>query len=90
MVLKSRCVCVCVSQSPVWPQRRIIVPICHRYGQIGGVRYLAGEVLFRPSLVGLEYEGVAGTLVNSVLKCDLDLRKRLFSEVTKTLLHMLS
>lgn len=49
--------------------------------QIGPEKYRAGEVLFNPSLLGVEYLGVHHTLVNSINKCDLDLRRTLFSEI---------
>jgi len=38
----------------------------------------APEILFRPELVGLEYPGVHEILYNTIMKCDVDLRKTLF------------
>ena len=44
-------------------------------------RYQAPEILFNPSLLGSEENGVADVLVNSILKSDLDLRSTLFSQI---------
>jgi len=49
--------------------------------QIGAEKYRAPEVLFNPSLIGLEYVGVHQCLVNSIAKCDLDIRRQLFSDI---------
>lgn len=38
----------------------------------------APEILFKPELVGLEYPGVHEILYNTIMKCDVDLRKTLF------------
>jgi len=44
-------------------------------------RIRAPEIMFSPERIGLEYPGVHELLVNSVKKCDMDLRKTLFNEV---------
>lgn len=49
--------------------------------QIGPERFRAPELLFNPSLIGLEYRGVHACLVDSIFKADLDLRKTLFKQV---------
>jgi centractin len=49
--------------------------------QIGPERFRAPELLFRPEIIGSEYQGVQDALVNSILKADLDLRKVLFSQI---------
>lgn len=49
--------------------------------QIGPEKFRAPEVLFNPSLIGLEYVGVHQALVNSISKSDLDIRRRLYSEI---------
>jgi len=49
--------------------------------QIGNEKFRAPEVLFNPSLIGLEYVGVHQCIVNAVSKSDLDIRRRLYSEV---------
>jgi hypothetical protein len=40
-------------------------------------RFRAPEVLFRPDLIGEEYEGLHEVLVFSIQKSDMDLRKEL-------------
>ena len=49
--------------------------------KIGAEKFRAAEVLFNPSLIGLEYSGVHQTLCNSISKCDLDIRRTLYSEI---------
>jgi centractin len=44
-------------------------------------RYQAPNVLFDPSLCGSEEPGAADVLVNSIMKGDIDLRPKLFSQV---------
>eukprot|EP00567_Pseudictyota_dubia_P015392 CAMPEP_0197444576 /NCGR_PEP_ID=MMETSP1175-20131217/10024_1 /TAXON_ID=1003142 /ORGANISM="Triceratium dubium, Strain CCMP147" /LENGTH=403 /DNA_ID=CAMNT_0042975393 /DNA_START=65 /DNA_END=1276 /DNA_ORIENTATION=- len=44
-------------------------------------RYRAPEVMFNPTLIGSEEDGVADLLVNSIMKSDLDLRPTLFSQI---------
>lgn len=44
-------------------------------------RFLAPSVLFDPSLIGSEESGAADVLVNSILKSDLDLRSKLYSQI---------
>jgi len=41
-------------------------------------------LLFSPDKIGLEYAGVHELLVNSIKKCDIELRKTLFSEIVLT------
>ncbi|EPR63540.1 actin-related protein ARP1 [Toxoplasma gondii TgCatPRC2] len=49
--------------------------------QIASERYRAPEILFHPSLIGLEYAGMHELLVTSVSRCDLDLRRMLYSQI---------
>ena len=49
--------------------------------QVGGARYRAPEVLFRPDLIGEECEGIHEVLVYSIQKSDLDLRRVLFQNI---------
>lgn len=44
-------------------------------------RYQAPNVMFDPFLIGSEEPGVADVLVTSIMKSDLDLRSKLFSQV---------
>lgn len=48
---------------------------------IGPERFRAPELLFTPSLLGLEYPGVHRCLHNAILRADLDLRRVLYSQV---------
>ena len=49
--------------------------------EIGPSRFRAPEVLFRPDLIGEEYEGLHECLVYSIQKSDMDLRKMLFQNI---------
>ncbi len=49
--------------------------------QLGSARFRAPEVLFDPTLVGLEYRGVHHTVLEAIAKADLDLRRSLYSTV---------
>jgi len=49
--------------------------------QIGAEKFRAPEVLFNPALIGLEYVGIHQCLVNSIAKCDMDIRRALFSDI---------
>ena len=49
--------------------------------EIGASRFRAPEVLFRPDLIGEEYEGLHECLVYSIQKSDMDLRKMLFQNI---------
>jgi actin beta/gamma 1 len=45
---------------------------------IGSERFRAPEVLFKPSLIGLEQAGIHQTTYDSIMKCDVDIRKDLY------------
>ena len=49
--------------------------------ELGPERFRAPEVLFRPDLVGDEAPGVHNMVAESVARCDIDLRARLYSSV---------
>jgi len=49
--------------------------------KISSERYRAPEILFRPSMIGSEYPGVHEAIFNSISRCDLDMRKSLYSQV---------
>ena len=38
-------------------------------------------MLFKPQCIGSESAGITGELLTSVMKCDLELRKELFSNI---------
>merc|ERR1712070_1282887 len=42
---------------------------------VGSERFRCPEALFQPSMLGLEAEGVHATTYNSIMKCDVDIRK---------------
>jgi len=46
---------------------------------IGNARFRVPEVLFQPSLIGNESEGIHKLAYNSIQKCDVDIRKDLYS-----------
>ena len=46
---------------------------------IGDQRFRASEALFQPTLLGMESCGIHKTTYNSIMKCDIDLRKDLYA-----------
>lgn len=48
---------------------------------IGNERFRAPEALFQPSLLGLESAGIHETTYNSIMKCDVDIRKDLYGNI---------
>jgi len=48
---------------------------------IGDERFRAPEALFQPSLIGLEQDGVHKLTYNSIMKCDVDIRKDLYANI---------
>merc|ERR1711962_21762 len=46
---------------------------------IGNERFRAPEALFQPSFLGMEACGVHETTYNSIMKCDVDIRKDLYA-----------
>ncbi|KAI9285837.1 actin-2 [Umbelopsis sp. AD052] len=48
---------------------------------VGNERFRAPEALFQPSLIGLESSGIHETTYNSIMKCDVDIRKDLYSNI---------
>ncbi|KAG8367824.1 hypothetical protein BUALT_Bualt16G0112800 [Buddleja alternifolia] len=49
---------------------------------IGNERFRCPEVLFKPSMIGMEDPGIHEMLYNSIMKCDIDLRRDLYSNIT--------
>ncbi|GFY49388.1 actin-2 [Trichonephila inaurata madagascariensis] len=68
-----------------WPPRHS--PLAEKFfelpdGQvitIGNERFRTPEALFQPSFVGMESAGVHETTFNSIMKCDIDIRKDLYA-----------
>ncbi|PHT50491.1 actin [Capsicum baccatum] len=48
---------------------------------IGAERFRCPEVLFQPSLIGMEAVGIHETTYNSIMKCDVDIRRDLYGNV---------
>ena len=48
---------------------------------IGNERFRCPEALFQPSFLGIESPGVHETTYNSIMKCDVDIRKDLYSNI---------
>jgi actin len=48
---------------------------------IGSERFRACECLFQPSLLGLESDGIHQATYNSIMKCDIDVRKELYNNI---------
>lgn len=48
---------------------------------IGAERFRCPEVLFQPSLIGMEAAGIHETTYNSIMKCDVDIRKDLYGNI---------
>merc|ERR1712050_634000 len=46
---------------------------------IGNERFRCPEVLFKPSFIGIEQEGVHKLTFQSIMKCDVDIRKDLYA-----------
>lgn len=48
---------------------------------IGAERFRCPEVLFQPSMIGMESPGIHETTFNSIMKCDVDIRKDLYGNI---------
>jgi actin len=48
---------------------------------IGNERFRSAETLFQPSFLGMEAAGIHETTYNSIMKCDVDIRKDLYGNV---------
>lgn len=48
---------------------------------IGNERFRAPELLFQPKLRGLELKGVHQNIYDSIMKCDVDIRKELYGNI---------
>ena len=48
---------------------------------VGNERFRCPEVLFKPNLIGKESEGIHTTTYNSIMKCDVDIRKDLYGNI---------
>jgi len=48
---------------------------------IGNERFRCPEVLFQPAFLGMEAAGIHETTFNSIMKCDVDIRKDLYGSI---------
>ncbi|KAF2609405.1 hypothetical protein F2Q68_00044865 [Brassica cretica] len=48
---------------------------------IGSERFRCPEVLYQPSMIGMENAGIHETTYNSIMKCDVDIRKDLYGNI---------
>merc|ERR1711966_366867 len=48
---------------------------------IGNERFRCPEVLFQPNLTGLEMDGLADSTFQTIMKCDVDIRKDLYANI---------
>ena len=74
------------ADEPVWvlthPQRRPNETL--EDGQvitIGNERFRTSEVLFQPSFIGKEASGIHDTMFQTIMKCDVDIRKDLYANI---------
>ena len=49
--------------------------------KVGEQRFKCPELLFKPNLNGLEMDGVHETCYNTIMKCDIDIRKDLYENL---------
>lgn len=49
--------------------------------QLGSEKFKAPEILFSPDKIGLEWPGVHEMVINSIRKCDIDVRKTLYNSI---------
>merc|ERR1711988_637276 len=48
---------------------------------IGNERFRCPEVLFQPSFIGKEASGIHDTMFQTIMKCDVDIRKDLYANI---------
>eukprot|EP00121_Abeoforma_whisleri_P010846 Awhi_evm1s10000 len=48
---------------------------------IGNERFRCSEALFQPSFLGIEADGIHEITYNSIMKCDIDIRKDLYANI---------
>jgi actin len=48
---------------------------------VGNERFRCPEALFQPTLIGLEAEGIHKKVFDTIMKCDLDIRRDLFANI---------
>merc|ERR1711974_134095 len=48
---------------------------------VGAERFRCPEVLFQPDLIGKEANGIHMATFESIMKCDIDIRKKLYESI---------
>jgi actin beta/gamma 1 len=48
---------------------------------VGNERFRCPEVIFQPSLLGLEALGIHVATYNTIMQCDMDIRKKLYANI---------
>ncbi|NOQ71148.1 MAG: actin, cytoplasmic 2 [Crocinitomix sp.] len=48
---------------------------------IGNELFRATEVLFRPNMIGREYNGIHNMVYSAIMKCDVDVRRAMYSNI---------
>ena len=48
---------------------------------IGNERFRCTEPIFQPALIGMSAQGIQGLIYNSIMKCDIDIRHYLYSNI---------
>jgi actin len=48
---------------------------------IGRERFRCAELLFKPSFNGFEFDGIDQTLFDSIMRCDIDVRKDVYANI---------
>ena len=48
---------------------------------IGNERFRAPEAMFQPNFLGMESAGIHETAYNSIMKCDVDIRRDLYTNI---------
>ncbi|CAF2480274.1 unnamed protein product [Rotaria sp. Silwood2] len=48
---------------------------------IGNERFRCPEALFKPSMIGREEDGIAKMVYNTIMKCDVDVRRELYANI---------
>jgi len=48
---------------------------------VGNERFRCAEALFKPALLGKEHDGIHQTMYQTIMKCDVDIRKDLYGNI---------
>jgi actin, other eukaryote len=48
---------------------------------VGNERFRCPEVLFTPSMIGREQAGISHMIYDTIMKCDMDVRKELYGNI---------